>query len=308
VDLFGECSVGVVIRDRLSVLPSCLRALQAQGLDALPVVAVVGEVSAELRESWRAEFSSTHFVFRDAQLTAGRARNIALSEITTPVAALIDADVIGRDGWLDQCCERLRNERLAAVVVPLILDSPQTVHAAGNLEYVERRGAIDHLHREARFSGMPYGDECVLPAAAVDYGEAHCLVCDVAAVRAVGGFDDELAEFDDVDLGRRVRAAQREVWFEPAAVVEFRKSAPIELEDIDVFAWRWARPTIRGAYARFSELWGVDITEGGSMDAFVRRYNLRLTLARRIRKEWALAFDRWLQRAYFGARKRIRRA
>ena len=244
IELSGLCSIGVVIRDRISVLPTCLRVLRDQGLDALPVIAVVGGADPRWRETWKADFPTVRFVFTDEILTPGRSRNIVIEQVNTPAVALLDADLIPYPGWLDRCCERLRGESAAAVVVPLILEAPERVHAAGNLEYMNRREGVDHLHKELRFAGMPYGERCGLPAAAVDYGETHCLVCDVSALRAVGGFDDELAEFGDVDLGRRIRRAGREVWFEPRSVVYFQQGAPIELEDIDVFAWRWAPPTL----------------------------------------------------------------
>ena len=259
-----------MIRDRISVVSTCLRALREQGLDALPVIAVIGDADPRLQQMWKAEFPTVSFVFRDEMLTAGRSRNLVIEQVNTPEVALIDADLIPYPGWLDRCCERLRGESAAAVVVPLILEAPDRVHAAGNLEYLNRTGEVDYLHKEHRFGGMPYAGGCALAAAAVDYGEAHCLVCDVAAVRAVGGFDDELADFGDIDLGRRVRRAGYEVWFEPRAVVYFQQSAPIELEDVDVFAWRWAPRTVTQSCSRFADLWGVDITEEGRLDALRR--------------------------------------
>jgi glycosyltransferase involved in cell wall biosynthesis len=306
IELSGLCSIGVVIRDRLSVLPTCLRVLRDQGLHALPVIAVVGGADPRWRETWKADFPTVRFVFTDEILTAGRSRNIVIEQVNTPAVALLDADLIPHPGWLDRCCERLR-ESAAAVVVPLILEAPERVHAAGNLEYMNRNEGVDHLHKELRFAGMPYGERCGLPAAAVDYGETHCLVCDVAALRAVGGFDDELAEFGDVDLGRRIRRAGREVWFEPRSVVYFQQGAPIELEDIDVFAWRWAPPTLSRSAARFADLWGVDITEEGAFDDWASRYNLKLgRLPRRVQKTWALTVDRWLHNAYSTGRRIVR--
>jgi len=306
MELSGQCSIGVVIRDRISLLPICLRSLREQGLDALPVIAVIGGADRRQREAWKAEFPTVNFVFTDEILTAGRSRNMVIERVATPVVALVDADLIPHPGWLDRCCERLRDESAAAVVVPLILEAPDRVHAAGNLEYLNCTEGVDHIHKELRFGGMPYGERCVLPAAAVDYGEAHCLVCDVATVRAVGGFDDELAEFGDVDLGRRIRGAGREVWFEPRSVVYFQQGAPIELEDIEVFAWRWAPPTLTDSASRFADLWGVDITEEGVFDEWASRYSLRLgRLPRRVQKTWALTVDRWLHSAYSTGRRLV---
>ena len=296
-----------MIRDRISVVSPCLRVLREQGLDALPVIAVIGGADPRLQQMWKAEFPTVSFVFSDEILTAGRSRNMVIEQVNTPAVALLDADLVPYPGWLDRCCERLRGESAAAVVVPLILEAPDRVHAAGNLEYMNRTGEVDYLHKEHRFGGMPYAGGCALAAAAVDYGEAHCLVCDVAAVRAVGGFDDELADFGDIDLGRRVRRAGYEVWFEPRAVVYFQQSAPIELEDIDVFAWRWAPRTVTQSCSRFADLWGVDITEEGRLDAFASRYNLRLgPLPRLVQKPWALTVDRWLHGAYLSGRGLVR--
>jgi hypothetical protein len=86
-------------------------------------------------------------------------------------------------------------------------------------------------------------------------------------------------------------------------VVYFQQRAPIELEDIRVFTWRWAPHTIDQSYARFADLWGVDITEEGDFDAWAWRYNLRLgPIPRRVQRPWALTVDRWLHNAYLSGR------
>ena len=245
------------------------------------------------------------FVFTDEILTPGRSRNIVIEEVNTPAVALLDADLIPHPGWLDWCCERLR-ESAAAVVVPLILEAPERVHAAGNLEYMNRREGVDHLHKELRFAGMPYGERCGLPAAAVDYGETHCLVCDVSALRAVGGFDDELSLSSATSIWAGVFDELAAKCGSTSLGVYFQQGAPIELEDIDVFVWRWAPPTLSRS-AGDSPTCGASTSPKRALSTTGRRATTWLRpLPRRVQKPWALTVDRWLHNAYSTGRRIVR--
>jgi GT2 family glycosyltransferase len=292
IDTLRECSIGVVVRDRVSVVPGCLDSLREQGLDTHRTIAIVGGAHRAAGAEWPARFPWVEFVFDAAPLTAGRSRNMVLDRVDTTLAALLDADVTGEPGWLERCCERLVSSG-AAIVVPVIVYPEGMIHAAGNMEYQNHVAGVSYLHKEHRYYGMPYASGCDLPAVEVDYAESHCFVCDVSAIKDAGGFDEELVEFGEVDTGRRVRASGRAVWAEPAAVVHTNQDALIEVDDVPVFSARWDPQAIERSRQHFLDVWGVDVGEEGGFQEFVRNYNSRLgPLPRRYVRPWALKVDR----------------
>ena len=307
IERVDTCSIGVVVRDRVSLIPRCLDALRAQGLDRLPTVVVVGGAGPRVKSEWLQRFPSVQFVFSTEPHTAGQSRNIVLDRVTTPFVALLDADVTGEPGWLERCCDRLRATG-AAIVVPVVIYPEGMIHAAGNLEYPNHVDGVTYLHKEHRFYGMPYGTECDLPAVEVDYAEGHCFVADVDALKAAGGFDEELVEFGEVDTGRRVRATGRSVWVEPAAVVHSDQDSLIELEDVQVFSSRWDPKAIERSRQRFMDVWKVDVGEQGGFAEFVSIYNSRLgLLPRRHLRPWTVVLDRKVHGLAIKVRKVTRR-
>jgi glycosyltransferase involved in cell wall biosynthesis len=284
------------LRDRYSVVGRCLAGLQAQGLDKLPTLVVADEAPAHLRAEWVSRFPWVEFAFVDRPLNAGEARNLALERASAPVMAVFDADLQGEPGWLDACRERLR-ETGAAAVGPIVVYDDGTIHTAGNLEYATVEDGMQYVFKEMRYMGMPYLEDSALEPSLIDYAEYHCLVIDVAAARAAGGFDSAMPEFGEIDFGRRLRSAGREVWVEPGAVVHVSQEAPVEVDDIPLFIRRWDPAEIRRGGERFREVWGVDVEERGVFDDFLRRYNGKLgPLPRRWPQPWALAVDRGVRR------------
>ena len=165
-----------------------------------------------------------------------------------------------------------------------------------------------YVHKEHRYWGMPYSSTCDLPPVEVDYAESHCFVADVALLRDSGGFDDELVEFGEVDTGRRVRAAGHTTWVEPAAVVHTDQDSLIEVEDIEVFSYRWDPVAIERSRQRFLDIWGVDVGEEGGFSEFVANYNSRLgLLPRRHPRQWTLVVDRKIHGLAIRTRRLARR-
>ena len=292
IELAEMCSVGVVVRDRVSLVPACLESLRGQGLDRLPTIAVVGGAGPRPKAEWPQRFPWVQFVFQAEPFTAGQSRNTVLNRATTPLVALLDADVTGEAGWLERCCDRMQATG-AAIVVPVVIYPEGMIHAAGNMEYPNHVDGVTYVHKEHRFYGMPYETDCDLPAVEVDYAESHCFVADVDALKTAGGFDEELVEFGEVDTGRRVRAIGRSVWVEPAAVVHSDQDSLIELEDVEVFSSRWDPQAIERSRQHFLDVWKVDVGEQGGFAEFVRSYNSRLGLLPRwYPRFWTVVLDR----------------
>jgi glycosyltransferase involved in cell wall biosynthesis len=291
-----DACIAVVLRDRYSVVTRCLAGLEAQGLDKLPTLVVADEAPARLRAEWTSRFPWVEFAFVDRPLNGGEARNVALERASAPVIAVFDADLQGEPGWLDRCRERLRDTG-AAAVGPVVVYDDGTIHTAGNLEYATVKDGVQYVFKEMRYMGLPYLEDSALEPALIDYAEYHCMVIDVEAARAVGGFDSAMPEFGEIDFGRRLRSAGCEVWVEPSAVVHVSQEAPVELDDIPLFIRRWDPVEIGRGGERFREVWGVDVEERGVFDDFLRRYNGNLgPLPRRWPEPWALAVDRGVRR------------
>jgi GT2 family glycosyltransferase len=307
IELAEMCSIGVVVRDRVSLVPTCLESLGERGLGRLTIIAVVGGAPPRFRADWPKRFPSVRFVFSDEHLTAGQSRNRVLELVETPLVALLDADVTGEPKWLERCCDRLRMTG-AAIVVPVVVYPEGMIHAAGNMEYPNHVDGVTYLHKEHRFYGMPYAAKCDLPAVEVDYAESHCFVADVDALQTAGRFDEELIEFGEVDTGRRVRAIGRSVWVEPAAVVHSDQDSLIELEDVEVFESRWDPKAIDRSRQRFMDVWKVDVGEQGGFAEFVSIYNSRLgLLPRRHLRPWTVVLDRKVHGLAINVRKITRR-
>ncbi len=293
------------------MLTGCLASLEEQRLHCLRTIAVIDQCSERAQETWRSRFPWVDFVFPSRVVNGAEARNLVIERAETPLVALLDADVVGEAGWLERCCARLRDTG-AAIVVPLILYPRGVIHAAGNLEYQMEDDGVTYVFKEHRYWGMPFRGRCDLVPAQVDYAESHCFVCDVAAVKSFGGFDEQLVEFGEVDTGRRARSVGRTVWVEPEAVVLTQQDAPIEPEDVEVFERRWDPEAIARSRHHFMDVWGVDVGERGGFDEFVSVYNSKLgPLPRRLPRPWTVKLDRavhlWIGRSRVVIRRSMRR-
>ena len=138
------------------------------------------------------------------------ARNRALAEVTTERVAFLDDDVVPQPGWLAALLQVPGVAAGGKVLLDPAVARPRWFDEQGIGGYVT---AFD-LGGEAR----PLDDG--------DYVVTASAVFDVAALRAVGGFDPELGPrpgsqlvADDVHVVRELRRTGGEVWWQPAAVV-----------------------------------------------------------------------------------------
>jgi mycofactocin system glycosyltransferase len=139
-------------------------------------------------------------------LGPGPARMRGLELVTTPLVAFVDADVSLPDGWLDHLLPHFDDPRVGAVA-PRVVSTPGATLLA---RYETRHSPLDLGPVPAR----------VRLGTRVAYVPAAVLVCRVAALREVGGFDPTLRYGEDVDLVWRLDAAGWTVRYEPDTVVE----------------------------------------------------------------------------------------
>jgi mycofactocin system glycosyltransferase len=133
------------------------------------------------------------------------ARNAGLAQVTTPLVAFVDADVVLPDHWLDTLLPHFGDERVALV-------APRVRSRAGN-GLLDRH---DHDHGPLDLGAEPAR---IRVGTRVSYVPAAAIVCRTEAIRAIGGFDESLRFGEDVDLVWRLDAAGHRCRYEPAVEV-----------------------------------------------------------------------------------------
>src|SRR6185436_9034306 len=93
---------------------------------------ILGGVPSGLQQKLRRKYEPrARFIFPERLLNQAQSRNRALAESKTPLTLIMDNDVYVRPGWLSAMIRCIR-ETNAGFVVPLILEKPEVIHAAGN--------------------------------------------------------------------------------------------------------------------------------------------------------------------------------
>jgi len=136
------------------------------------------------------------------------ARNAGLAQVTTPLVAFVDADVATGDGWLEGLIGHFDDERVGLVAARVASAEGDT----GLARYEAQNSPLDLGTSPAR----------VRPGTRISYVPAAAIVCRTEAIRAVGGFDEDLRFGEDVDVVWRLDAAGWWVRYEPTVVVTHR--------------------------------------------------------------------------------------
>jgi hypothetical protein len=291
-----KCTIIVNARDRFSCTAECLDVLLTNSPEAQEVIGVFGGAPKHLRASWTARFGKrVRFIFKDDYLNQAQARNLALREATTRLAAVIDNDCIVFPGWLGAliACQQ---ETGAGMVVPLILEKPRKIHTAGNDLYISHDSGKAFGHKQLRFHAMLYADGCNLERRETDYGELHCQLVEVLPSLQLQIFDENILEVGECDSGLAWKQAGRKMMFEPKSIVYYKLGTTITADDIGFFCWRWDLRNVLAGYQYFERKWGIDITEHGHFKDFLVNYNKQIGwVPRRFKAEWALSVDRLLK-------------
>ena len=205
-------SLSVIIpsRDRSALLHACLAGLAGQSLErTLFEVIVVDDGSNDETPRVLVE-SSTPFrlhTIRTAGLGAGAARNRGAELATASLLLFIDDDV---EPAADLLAEHLAAHRTPSVVALGRLDT-RLRRGAGGLERHLARWWVRHDEHVREEPGRPDWTDC--------YGGN--LSIEREAFRSVGGFSEDLARSDDVELGFRLHlAGHRFVYLERAAATQ----------------------------------------------------------------------------------------
>jgi mycofactocin system glycosyltransferase len=136
------------------------------------------------------------------------ARTSGLSLVTSPLVAFVDSDVTPTPGWLAPLLTTFADDRVALVAPRVRAPVPEPGTGVVG-RYEAWRSALD--------LGPAPGP--IAPRTRIAYVPAAALVCRVAALQEVGGFDETLQVGEDVDLVWRLHEAGFRCRYEPDAVV-----------------------------------------------------------------------------------------
>ena len=264
----------VVPRDRFSTLRRCLDALLAHTPACHKIMAVLGGAPASLRSGLERDYHGrVTFRFPESFQNGAQSRNAGLRLAQTRLSICIESDTFVRAGWLEPlvACQQETN---AAMVAPLILESPRKIHTAGNDLYITYENGRTYAHKELRYYGMIYGESCNLARRSCDYVEMHCHLVETKTALKLKIFDETLSDMHECDAGLILSGNGRKMMFEPASVVQFHLVDRItDPRDIALFCWRWdMREQLKG-YRAFESKWGMDITEHGNMRNWLLNFN-----------------------------------
>jgi mycofactocin system glycosyltransferase len=136
----------------------------------------------------------------------GRARDAGLERVRTPFVAFVDADVTLPGGWLDALLPHFADPRVALVAPRIVTPAGSSLRS----RYEARNSPLDLGPEPAR----------IRAGTRVSYVPTAAVVCRVAAIREVGGFDHGLTHGEDVDLVWRLDEAGWRCRYEPSVEVE----------------------------------------------------------------------------------------
>lgn len=147
-------------------------------------------------------------VRHERSLGPAAARNTGWRMTTRPIVAFVDADVVGREGWLD--------------LLLAVLGDADVVAVAPRIRAVDGGGPRWLSAYDGVRSSLDLGAHRALirRRSRVSYVPTTALVVRRDALERVGGFDEELRVGEDVDLVWRLSDAAGAVRYEPAVEVE----------------------------------------------------------------------------------------
>jgi GT2 family glycosyltransferase len=211
----SEATVVVVSWNGRHLLPACLDALLPQRPAA---VWVVDNGSVDGTADWLATaYPSVRVLRSPTNLGFAGGNNLALREVATEFAVLLNNDAVPRPGWLAALLAGFDAPEVAAVASKVLLPD-------GTINSIGGRVDRDGYGHDIGLRATDDGSYDVAANVLVAPGTACALR--TAALHDVGGFDDDyFLYYEDVDLCWRLRLAGWRVRTAPAAVVDHLHSA-----------------------------------------------------------------------------------
>ncbi len=211
-----DVTVVVVTWNGRHLLPACLAGLAAQ--DVVPRVWVVDNGSTDGTAEWLAqEHPDVRLLRSERNLGFAGGCDLALAQVTTPYAVLLNNDAVPRPGWLRSLLAPFADDRVAAVASKVVLPDGTLNSVGGG---IDRDGYGYDLGFRAPDDGS-YDTPREVAAA-----PGTALALRTAAVSEVGGMDAAFfLYYEDTDLCWRLWLAGWRVVVAPDAVVDHLHAA-----------------------------------------------------------------------------------
>jgi hypothetical protein len=242
--LMSRTCVGFYPRERFGPTAKGLEALFADTTEPFDLVVVDcglpqrirAEVDRVLRGRRNAEI-----VEIDHFLLPAASRTLIADRTDADFVALVDNDVLVRQGWLRFLIEACEQES-AAVAVPLILESKlgrEAVHREDRQGVVRSVAGPDGEQLEILPHPIPKEQDRGPGRHRLGVGEVHCLVFQGDFLRRVKPFDPPLNRKEELHFSLKTREAGGAIVFEPRAVVQFVPPFILEPDDVEFFRHKW---------------------------------------------------------------------
>ncbi len=199
--------------DRSEKAVAALRASGYPGLRILVVDNSDGQISEALDASRLGEGVELELMGHNAGYCAAVNRGLArASELELPLLALVNTDLLPRAGCLEALVDALLSDERRVGAGPLIVSGDgQHVWCAGAKLRFGPNVSVLCAHGRSR-------ERAPKTPALVDYLPGALAVYRTAALRAVGGVEEEFFMYgEDVDLGLRLRLAGGQLLYVPWA-------------------------------------------------------------------------------------------
>ncbi len=226
-------SVIIAVRNGAWCIGEQLDALAAQPVDPALVesweVVVADNGSTDdtrsVIEARMASFPELRLIDASGERGASFARNRAVDAATGTHVAIVDADDVVSDGWLNGMARELGTH-------PVV---------AGCLEYSRLNEGL--AATQSAIVGL-FENPGFLPHA----GSGN-LAMDIDIYRALGGFDERfLNAGNDVDLSWRIQLAGHVIWFAPDVVVHVRERVSLRASFRQFLAYGMQEPRLHRMY------------------------------------------------------------
>ncbi|HSD84862.1 MAG TPA: glycosyltransferase, partial [Anaerolineae bacterium] len=217
-------SIIVATHDRPIELAAALQSLLALDYPHYEIIIVDNAPStnatAQLLQSLAARRSDVRYV-REECAGLGIAHNRGLLEVTAPIAAFTDDDVIVDKHWLTELVRGFRmSDRVACVtgmILPAELDTPAQ-------EWIEQFGGFTKGFTPRLFDRSDQAGP-LYPYTAGRFGSGASMAFQTAALRRLGGFDSALGAGtpalggDDLAAFFQIITAGHQLVYQPSAVL-----------------------------------------------------------------------------------------
>lgn len=298
-----KTTIVMTARDRFSTAAKCLRNVIKHTPEPYDLMVVMGHVPAKVEQELKQEFGNkARFILTPDFLNTAQARNRALKEAQTRLTIFLDSDVYVRPGWYEPLVQ-CQLETGADMVGNLVLDRQNLVHTAGGDFFFTEDGKEKYITMEIRFANQRVAQGTELKRKESDYIEVHCQLIVTETGRKYPIYDENITEFHEIDSGLSLAKYGCKIMFEPKSQVYlYYPERLTDVEDIEIFRWKWDMKGVRKSLVYLKQKWGFDFNHHGHAEQFFgSTINQRLNFfARRFPSKAGLWLDQF---KYQAARK-----